>query len=144
MTKIWTGCKTWLGQGQDAFDINNPPVPPDSTEQGCPVTTYGSWDADDPDEALLMGPAERADVIVDFTGFENGTSIRMINTAPDAPFGGFPDVPADPGTTGQVMQFVVNAGAGQPGRRSQYAAGHGSGSSVPTRPNGPRWRRMRQ
>jgi FtsP/CotA-like multicopper oxidase with cupredoxin domain len=33
----------------------------------------------------------------------------MINTAPDAPFGGFPDVPADPATTGQVMQFVVNS-----------------------------------
>jgi spore coat protein A len=38
----------------------------------------------------------------------NGATVRMINTAPDAPFGGFPDVPADPGTTGQVMQFVVN------------------------------------
>ena len=34
----------------------------------------------------------------------------MINTAPDAPFGGFPDIPADPATTGQVMQFVVNTG----------------------------------
>ncbi len=59
--------------------------------------------------ALLMGPAERADVIVDFRGLADGTVIRMINTAPDAPFGGFPDIPADPGTTGQVMEFVVNA-----------------------------------
>ena len=33
----------------------------------------------------------------------------MINTAPDAPFGGFPDIPADPGTTGQVMEFTVTA-----------------------------------
>jgi spore coat protein A, manganese oxidase len=57
---------------------------------------------------LLMGPAERADIIVDFRGLPNGTVIRMTNTAPDAPFGGFPDVPSDPGTTGQVMQFVVN------------------------------------
>ena len=72
VTKIWTGCKTWLGQGQDAFDINNPPGT-GSTAQGCPATTYGSWDADDPDEALLMGPAERADVIVDFTGLPDGT-----------------------------------------------------------------------
>jgi hypothetical protein len=32
----------------------------------------------------------------------------MINTAPDSPFGGFPDIPADPATTGQVMEFVVN------------------------------------
>jgi FtsP/CotA-like multicopper oxidase with cupredoxin domain len=59
-------------------------------------------------QALLMGPAERADVIVDFGGMANGTRIRMINTAPDAPFGGFPDIPADPLTTGQVMDFIVN------------------------------------
>jgi FtsP/CotA-like multicopper oxidase with cupredoxin domain len=59
-------------------------------------------------QALLMGLAERADVIVDFRNLPNGTIIQMINTAPDAPFGGFPDIPADPATTGQVMQFVVN------------------------------------
>jgi len=33
----------------------------------------------------------------------------MINTAPDAPFGGFPDIPADPSTTGQVMEFALVA-----------------------------------
>ena len=38
----------------------------------------------------------------------------MINTAPDEPFGGFNEMPgedavSDPLTTGQVMQFVVNA-----------------------------------
>lgn len=60
-------------------------------------------------QALLMGLAERADVIIDFSGFADGTIIRMINTAPDAPFGGFPDTPADPLTTGQVMEFVVNS-----------------------------------
>ena len=60
-------------------------------------------------QALLMGLAERADVLVDFRGLKNGTIVRMINTAPDAPFGGFPDVPADPATTGQVMQFRVNS-----------------------------------
>ncbi len=59
-------------------------------------------------QALLLALAERADVIVDFRGLANGTVIRMINTAPDAPFGGFPDIPADPATTGQVMEFVVN------------------------------------
>ena len=52
--------------------------------------------------------AERADVIVDFRGLANGTRIRMINTGPDEPFGGFPTTPADPGTTGQVMEFVVD------------------------------------
>jgi len=63
-----------------------------------------------PDEALLMGLAERADVLVDFGNLPADTvTVRMINTAPDAPFGGFPDIPADPGTTGQVMQFTVTA-----------------------------------
>ncbi|MBI5602113.1 MAG: multicopper oxidase domain-containing protein [Deltaproteobacteria bacterium] len=65
-------------------------------------------------QALLMGLAERADVLVDFSGLPDGTRIRMINTAPDAPFGGFPDVPADPATTGQVMEFVVNSALLQP------------------------------
>jgi len=62
-----------------------------------------------PEEALLMGLAERADVLVDFSGLAPGTTVRMINTAPDAPFGGFPDIPSDPGTSGQVMQFTVTA-----------------------------------
>ncbi len=60
-------------------------------------------------QGLLMALAERADVLVDFRGLKNGDIVRMYNTAPDAPFGGFPDVPADPGTTGQVMQFRVNS-----------------------------------
>ncbi len=62
----------------------------------------------DPLQALLMVPAERADVIVDFSGLANGTVVRMINTGPDAPFTGDLSVPADPTTTGQVMQFIVN------------------------------------
>jgi spore coat protein A, manganese oxidase len=68
--------------------------------------------APDPDQALLMALAERADVIIDFSGLSDGTVVRMINTAPDEPFGGFNGVAgessmADPLTTGQVMQFVV-------------------------------------
>ena len=70
--------------------------------------------AADPDQALLMGNAERADVLVDFRLLPQGTVIRMINTGPDEPFGGFSgaatpgDEPvSDPATTGQVMQFVV-------------------------------------
>ena len=65
--------------------------------------------ASDPQQALLMGLAERADSIVDFSGLPDGTVVLMINTAPDSPFGGFPAIPADPTTTGQVMQFVVNS-----------------------------------
>ncbi len=69
-----------------------------------------------PEHALLMGLAERADVLVDFSNLPAGTvRVRMINTAPDAPFGGFPDIPADPDTTGQVMEFnlVADTAAGE-------------------------------
>jgi FtsP/CotA-like multicopper oxidase with cupredoxin domain len=62
---------------------------------------------------LLLGPAERADVIVDFSSFKVGTEILLQNYGPDEPFGGgepFADFqPADPATTGQVMQFRVVA-----------------------------------
>ncbi len=57
---------------------------------------------------LLLSPAERADVIVDFTGFSPGTEIYLINEGPDEPFGGFDGLtPSDIETTGQVMKFKV-------------------------------------
>jgi bilirubin oxidase len=60
---------------------------------------------------LLMGLAERADVIVDFTNIPVGTEITLRNIGPDEPFGGgVPGVDfpvSDPETTGQVMQFRV-------------------------------------
>lgn len=66
---------------------------------------------------LLMGPAERADVIVDFTNVPVGTEIVLLNLGPDEPFGGGvpgDDFPiADPDTTGQVMQFRVVSAAGK-------------------------------
>jgi FtsP/CotA-like multicopper oxidase with cupredoxin domain len=59
---------------------------------------------------LLMGPAERADLIVDFTGVNLGSYV-LNNLGPDEPFGGgTPNEdfePADPGSTGSVMQFQV-------------------------------------
>lgn len=59
---------------------------------------------------LLMGLAERADVIVDFTGNANQT-FYLINEGPDEPFGGgvanTDFSPADPGTTGQVLKIIV-------------------------------------
>jgi FtsP/CotA-like multicopper oxidase with cupredoxin domain len=62
----------------------------------------------------LMGGAERADIIVDFSGLA-GTQVKLLNLGPDAPFGGFP-IPtaeaADPDTTGQVMRFDVVAAVG--------------------------------
>ncbi|MHC4236122.1 MAG: multicopper oxidase family protein, partial [Planctomycetota bacterium] len=62
---------------------------------------------------LLMALAERADVIVDFRGLADGTEVFLTNLGPDDPFGGgIPGVdfdPADAGTTGQVMRFVVDS-----------------------------------
>ena len=62
---------------------------------------------------LLMGLAERADVIVDFTNVAPGNYV-LGNIGPDEPFGG--GVPgddfdvADPDTTGQIMEFHVMPG----------------------------------
>eukprot|EP00933_Yihiella_yeosuensis_P040033 TRINITY_DN3424_c0_g3_i1.p1 TRINITY_DN3424_c0_g3~~TRINITY_DN3424_c0_g3_i1.p1 ORF type:complete len:985 (+),score=166.40 TRINITY_DN3424_c0_g3_i1:88-2955(+) len=60
-------------------------------------------------QALLMGPAERVDLIVDFTGLPRDTIVSMKNSASDTPFHGDWESmkPADPETTGQVMQFHV-------------------------------------
>jgi spore coat protein A, manganese oxidase len=75
--------------------------------------------------SLLLAPAERADVVVDFSGVPEGTVITLLNLGPDEPFGGgtpffgcdqsaVPPVgpadcfePSDPGLTGKVMQFKV-------------------------------------
>ncbi|MBI3562247.1 MAG: multicopper oxidase domain-containing protein [Gammaproteobacteria bacterium] len=78
----------------------------DGTEAPLPTTFPVAGDA----AALLMSPAERADVIVDFSALPAGTArVQMLNTGPDSPFGGFPVIPADPSSTGQVMQFVLVA-----------------------------------
>ena len=66
------------------------------------------------DNRLLMGLAERADVIVDFTNVPIGNHV-LGNLGPDEPFGGGEpgfDFPiADPDSTGLVMQFRVVAAA---------------------------------
>jgi bilirubin oxidase len=60
---------------------------------------------------LLIGPAERADVVVDFSQFKAGDTFLLLNAGPDSPFGGpFPNaLQADGSTTGQVMQLRVVA-----------------------------------
>lgn len=59
---------------------------------------------------LLMGLAERADLIVDFSNVPLGNYV-LANVGPDEPFGGgAPGVDfdvSDPDTTGQVMEFRV-------------------------------------
>jgi spore coat protein A len=66
---------------------------------------------------LLLAPGERADLVVDFDG---QTELTLLNFGPDSPFKGFnPDgtisdgeggvaPPADPATTGKIMQLIVN------------------------------------
>jgi FtsP/CotA-like multicopper oxidase with cupredoxin domain len=73
---------------------------------------------------LLMSPAERADVIVDFTSVSLGSHV-LANVGPDEPFGGgVPGVDfpvADSATTGQIMQFrVVPAVAPDPSTPPQF------------------------
>jgi FtsP/CotA-like multicopper oxidase with cupredoxin domain len=73
---------------------------------------------------LLMGLAERADVIVDFTNVPAGNYV-LGNVGPDEPFGGGepPDDfdMADPQTTGQILQFrVVPAVAPDPTTPPQF------------------------
>jgi FtsP/CotA-like multicopper oxidase with cupredoxin domain len=58
---------------------------------------------------ILMSPAERADVIVDFANASG--NIVLQNLGPDEPFGGPGFDPVDPGSTGQVMEFRVTGGA---------------------------------
>ncbi len=86
-------------------------LPGDGSDVGTGVTPVPGRFAE---QALLLGPAERPDVIVDFSGLADGTVVRMINTGPDEPFGGDFSVPADPGTTGQVMQFKVSLALNNP------------------------------
>jgi spore coat protein A len=70
-------------------------------------------------DRLTIMPGERASFIVDFSGLEEGTELVLYNLGPDEPFKGLNadgDLddgeggtlePADPDSTGQVMQFIV-------------------------------------
>jgi spore coat protein A len=78
----------------------------------------------DHDGRLLLGPAERADLIVDFTSVPVGDFV-LRNVGPDEPFGGgVPGVDfpvADPESTGQILQFrVVPARGPDPTTPPQY------------------------
>ncbi|HEX6290749.1 MAG TPA: multicopper oxidase domain-containing protein [Herpetosiphonaceae bacterium] len=56
---------------------------------------------------ILLAPGERADVLVDFAAY-TGQTLLMTNSASDGPFTGLGnDPPAEPATTGQIMQFRV-------------------------------------
>src|SRR5690554_4301802 len=55
-------------------------------------------------DEIMISPAERVDVIIDFSAEEVGTNIVLTNDA-ETPFP-FGDAP-DPETTGRIMQFRV-------------------------------------
>ena len=65
---------------------------------------------------LLMSPAERADLIVDFSKVELGSHI-LRNLGPDEPYGGGEPGEdfemADPETTGQILEFRVIEASGK-------------------------------
>jgi FtsP/CotA-like multicopper oxidase with cupredoxin domain len=91
---------------------------------------------------ILLAPAERADVIVDFRSVPAGTTVRLLNLGPDEPYGGGEPgeefEPADPATTGQVMEFRVRKTVGAdpttPPRFLSLPAIAPRGESVVTRP----------
>jgi FtsP/CotA-like multicopper oxidase with cupredoxin domain len=56
-------------------------------------------------KTLLIGPGERADVVIDFSNLAPGTVLTLMNDA-NAPY---PDGdPVTEGTTDRIMQFIVN------------------------------------
>jgi spore coat protein A len=61
--------------------------------------------------SLLIAPGERAEILVDFSEIEPGTTIRLLNDAN----GPYPDGdPVNPDTMGQIMQFTVVDESGCP------------------------------
>jgi spore coat protein A len=59
-----------------------------------------------PQQKMLFAPGERADVVVDFSKLPAGTKLILRNDAATPYAGGDP---VDPATTGQVMEFVIDA-----------------------------------
>lgn len=59
---------------------------------------------------LVLAPGERADIVVDFSTYEDGTEIFLRNFGPDEPFKGLDVItnPAEVDSTGQIMKFVVD------------------------------------
>jgi spore coat protein A, manganese oxidase len=91
--------------------VTTDPLAPRPTKAALPIWVIGSDGGFVPApvavESIRLGVAERYDVIVDFTKVPPGTALYLVNEGPDEPFGEPGFEPADPGTTGQVMKFVV-------------------------------------
>lgn len=59
-------------------------------------------------DSLTLTPAERVEVLVDFSGYTPGTEILLLNSAPSPFPNGDPMNPSLP----QIMKFIVNAQSG--------------------------------
>jgi FtsP/CotA-like multicopper oxidase with cupredoxin domain len=108
----------------------DPPVWQIGTDGGlldAPVRIDGSPQ----NPSFLLAPGERADVIVDFTGFAPGTNFLLKNSA-KAPFpkGTAPD----PRTVGQIMQFRVVAATGAADNTCNPALAAGAAGACALRP----------
>jgi FtsP/CotA-like multicopper oxidase with cupredoxin domain len=57
-------------------------------------------------KTLIIAPAERLDVEIDFTN-SSGQQIKILNVGPDGGYGDGAFDPADPETTGQIVRFDV-------------------------------------
>ena len=68
-------------------------------------TDSGLLSAPVPLQEVLLAPGERADVVIDFSGYAPGSEILLINGAP-TPFPGEPGI----GVITNVMKFVVQSG----------------------------------
>ncbi len=91
------------------------PLAPDPDVKFWVIGSDGGFLSDEAVELdeLLMMPAERLDVIIDFSKAPGGvTEMYLVNEGPDEPFsGGVPDVDyavSDPATTGLVMRFDLS------------------------------------
>ncbi len=80
-------------------------------------------------ENLTMGPAERADILVDFSGLPPGTTVLLKNS-------GLTGGPSEEFTVGQIMQFTVTANAGfKPNTLPVQLNPTLAGSTFPNLPN---------
>jgi FtsP/CotA-like multicopper oxidase with cupredoxin domain len=95
---------------------------------------------------LLIAPAERADVIVDFTNVPVGTTVTLLNIGPDSPFGGgVPGVDypsADPLTTGAIMEFRVRPSRSVDASVAPEKLSNLAAASPAAAPNGAKLRRV--
>ena len=58
--------------------------------------------------ALTLAPSERADVLINFSAFEPGTSLVLLNYAPDSPFGDDELIPMnEDGTFDDLTNYVM-------------------------------------